>query len=439
MVRDCDIVVLGAGPAGVATALGLAGLGYRIALLDRPRRFPSLEGLSERALAGLHHLSCMHTLDEVTIEAQRSAWWNGLEFDGNREWLLDRSRFDRALREDARAADIRIVPGRAGRIEWRADHWRIESAATETLQSRYLIDARGRSSPRDRQGRRGPLTVALGQYWRLDHPEPAITRVLPFTDGWLWYAGCGNGRALVQLFVDARLPPRVQLATHYANILERIASARDWLHSAIPLGEPHARHAHMQCATEVIDTRQARVGDAALALDPLSGHGIYQALAGAMALIPAVHTLLARSGDPDSALAFYRERIAVDFQRMARLGRDFYRQEQRWPERDFWRLRRTWPDDEPVHGDPSAPARIETKPVSCDGVIETREVIVSADQPRGVWRIDGVALVPLLRWYRETQHTETERAPIRYAQHAALAPNACRRALAWLHRRGLLN
>lgn len=442
VIRAFDIAVLGTGPAGITSALGLTRLGYRVAVLGRARPYPALEGLAERARVGLRHLGCCRALAAPGVRAERHAHWNGARFSGNHEWLIDRAHFDAALREDVRDAGVTLLDGRVERCRWQVPLWWIDRRGPEpaTVTAHWLIEARGRAAPRQPGSPRGPLTVALAQCWQLAHAMAASTRVIPQADGWLWFATLGDGSALVQWFGDARLPPKARLAEHYRARLATVPEAREWLAGARAIGELNARQAHTQRAAEVIAEHSARVGDAALATDPLSGHGIYQALAGALSLIPVLNTLWRHPERATLARTFYRERMVGDFLRLARLGRDFYRQEQCWPDRPFWQTRQSWPDNAPVHAAPdSAPVRIETRPVSRDDLIEPREVVVSADHPRGLWQVAGVELVPLLRWWRTQIGIDDSQAACRYAEYRDRPPEACLAALGWLRRYGLLD
>jgi flavin-dependent dehydrogenase len=444
VISAFDIAILGAGPAGIATALGLNRLGYGVAVLGRARPYPALEGLADRARIGLAHLGCRQALAAPGVRAERDAYWNGTRFSGNHEWLIDRAPLDTALGNDARDAGVILLDGRVEQCRRQAPLWRIDWRNPEgkpaTVTACWLIEARGRSASRQRDSPRGPLTVALAQHWQLARSLAASTGVIPHADGWLWFATLGDGTALVQWFGDARLPPKARLERHYRTRLAAVPEAREWLAGAHALGELHARQAYTQRAADPITEHSARVGDAALAIDPLSGHGIYQALAGALTLIPVVNTLLQRPERATLARAFYRERMVGDFLRLARLGRDFYRQEQRWPDRPFWQARQSWPDEAPVHAEPdSAPVRIETRPVSRDDLIESREVVVSADHPRGLWQVAGVELVPLLHWRRAQTGIDDGRAARHYAENCARPPEACLAALKWLRRYGLLD
>ena len=84
--------------------------------------------------------------------------------------------------------------------------------------------------------------------------------------------------------------------------------------------------------------------------------------------------------------------------RLCRVGRAFYEEEQRWPERPFWRHRGEWPDRKPPHPPMDAfPARIERRPVVEKGFVVEHEVVVTPDHPRGVWMVDGVPVAALHR------------------------------------------
>jgi hypothetical protein len=70
-----------------------------------------------------------------------------------------------------------------------------------------------------------------------------------------------------------------------------------------------------------------------------------------------------------------------------------------------------------------------------DGFVVAREVIVTADQPRGVFMADGVPLVALLRAVRAGEIASIEAASRCFDK----APGQVETALAWLRYRGLLD
>ena len=93
------ILILGAGPAGAAVALGLRRLGYAVTLVSEWRRFAALEGVSQRVLEALRGAGLNHALANATLPSQRQVSWNGQQHAQNIEFLLDRPTFDRGLRK----------------------------------------------------------------------------------------------------------------------------------------------------------------------------------------------------------------------------------------------------------------------------------------------------------------------------------------------------
>ena len=172
-----------------------------------------------------------------------------------------------------------------------------------------------------------------------------------------------------------------------------------------------------------------------MAVDPLSGNGIFQALSSALVAPPVINTLLQYPPDSQLAMEFYRDRVRHTFLRFARLGRDFYRLETRWPGNDFWRQRQLWPDDLPAHGD-SAPQLLglELRPVVAGDRICQRKVAVTSDQPLGIWHVGGVELAPLLELLPSA--AAARRTTLAERTAAAGAGDANRQAMleAWLRR-----
>ena len=109
-----DIAVLGGGPAGAVVAKTLSGYGYHVAIVAQERRFPAIEGLSERALQGLRYAGCSKALQRIGPRALRQAHWNGDRFAGNQEWIVERGTFDAGFLIEARG---RSAPHQAGVLQ----------------------------------------------------------------------------------------------------------------------------------------------------------------------------------------------------------------------------------------------------------------------------------------------------------------------------------
>lgn len=439
MIRT-DIVILGGGLSGAAAAVGLAGAGRQVVVIDAPRSHPVIEGVSERAAAGLRHAGLDRAHGTIGPWVPRTSHWNGEGRVANGERQVDRVRLDAALREDAAAAGARVRSGRVDRVDGRDGRWRVTTRGDETIDAAFLVEARGRRAPSGADGRRhGPASTALTRRWRLRDGVSAQTAVAAFPDGWAWFAALGDGHADLQIVVAGeRLPGKAGLASFYAAQVGAVEEAAEWCDGGAPVGPVIARNANATRAVAPVAARGIRIGDAAHALDPLSGHGQFEAIGTTLNAVAVVNTLCDRPDDAAIAARFYDERVSRAFLTRARSGRDFYRLERRWAERPYWRERAAWPDDLPSHPPPRArPPEIACRPVIVDGYVSERDVVLTADHPRGVWQIDGVALVPLMRFLDVGWRPGGELAEAA-ARHFNRSTRQVGTALAWLDGRGLL-
>lgn len=415
------IVVLGGGPAGAAVALGLRRLGHAVTVVGVPRAFDAIEGVSDRVVAGLRGLGIDAALAAIAEPSPRRATWAGQTTALNSERLVDRAAFDRLLWQELQehgverlaARVMRWTPGAHGEGGHALQIQRLDETQPQTLRARFVVEARGRLAPHPPQGvSRGPETVAL--LWRGQGAAggEAGSAVESLPGGWAWCARLPTGAVALQLTVDPSaitLPPRAQLGAFVRERLSTVDAALPFLD--IPATEVHAlaRTSGAVLAPEVCGEGWLRVGDAAMAADPLSGNGIFQSLSSALQAPMVVHTLLNHPADAPHARRFHTERVQGLFQRFARIGRDFYAQEARWADEPFWAARRAWPDALPAHGaEGHAPPHIEQRPVVDRDRIRLAEVLVTADQPLGIWHVDGVEVAPLWRAAQAAPRREVE-------------------------------
>lgn len=396
-----SILILGAGPAGAAVALGLRRLGHAVTLVSEWRRFAALEGVSQRVLEALRSAGLNHALANATLPSQRQVAWNGQQHAQNIEFLLDRPTFDRGLREDLRLAGVEVIEGRVLNVHSSADGHRVELDGGQRLTADFLVEARGRQAPASGRGLRGPETVSLLNRWQ-GAPGVTASAVESLEDGWAWMARRDDGQCYWQWTVDvasAQLPGKAQLLDY----CRARRQASDFAQAFFAGGQEselqlHARSSTAILAPQVCGDNWIRVGDAAMAVDPLSGNGIFQSLSSALQAPVVINTLLRKPERAALAQRFHRQRVEQLFLRFARIGRDFYADEQRWLDQPFWQARRQWPDAEVAHASADfAALRIERMPVLRDGFVDEAEVVITADQPLGIWHVQGIELAPLVR------------------------------------------
>jgi len=397
-MSEPHIVVLGAGPAGAATAIGLRRLGYPVTVVSDWRRFAAVEGVSQRVLEGLRHAGLGGALSEAAMPATRQVRWNGEHLQMNQEFLLDRQRFDRALRADLARAGVTLIEGRIREVV-RAEGHQVRLDDGQMLQAEFLVEARGRQAPLAADRMRGPETISLLNVWH-DAPGAPASAVESLDDGWSWMARLADGRCYWQITVDAQGVPTKAALPEYCATRRRDSALVAELFGAQAMepAQVHARSSTAILAGECVGDDWIRVGDAAMAVDPLSGNGIFQSLSSALQAPVVINTLLRRPERAALARQFHQQRVEQLFMRFARIGRDFYGQEQARAGLPFWARRRSWPDAQPLHlAADWQSVQVARRPVLREGFVDEAEVVVTADQPLGVWHLQGVELAPVVR------------------------------------------
>ena len=190
-----------------------------------------------------------------------------------------------------------------------------------------------------------------------------------------------------------------------------------------------ARHANTGEAN-ARDATRWRVGDAALALDPLSGQGMYEALRGARLVATAVQSVM-RGGDPQPAQRFVAERQEESWTSGVRTAAAFYRENA--ARGAFWSETATAYQHLLPNAAPVAP-RVERRPVLCGDRIQDRDVIVTTQYPRGVWHLADVPLVSLKGYLESAEHATVSGAAAALERPAAAVASA----IHWLQQTGIV-
>lgn len=404
MEKTHHIIIAGAGPAGAIAALGLARLNYQVTVISKPRTFDSCEGISERVVQALRAQSAHHTLNSIPAPSPRSVHWNGAHSLANTERLIARRVFDESLQKDLLQAGVSILEGQL--VSWRELTANIEvevqtNGEPVSLCGDFFVDARGRSaSAKGKERLKGPETLSLLLKWQTS-PGQQKSMAASLADGWAWLARLDDGQCYTQMTLSnthRNLPPKKHLERFVLEQLQCVEGFREFIGNAEITHSVIARSSTAILNCDPVTERSLRIGDAAMAVDPLSGNGIFQSLSTALSAPAVINTVLLKSEHKHIAQKFFRERVNHSFMRFARMGRDFYRLEHQWPESEFWQQRNHWPDTKATH-EPIAPEKItvEQKAVIHHNFVEATEVVITPDQPLGIWHLDGVVLAPIVK------------------------------------------
>lgn len=308
---EYDVAVIGAGPAGVVAARCLVQQGWRVAVIDpclsSTMRMETLPAAGVMLAQQLGLGDALAAACRGRVRAARLYWRAKPEtrcFGRDGPWVLERPDLDRALR--ALVPKERFIVGRLRSAHPSEDHisLRIESG---TVTARYALDARGRVAHRVRGQTAAPI-AALGFTARLDMAIPDCTMLLhALAQGWLW--GVAMPQSLVSGAVFLPVQKLAGLDAAQRQILLAQYLAKAGLH---PLRHVHAGPVWPAMMRTVRDPfiagRLLRIGDAALARDPIASHGLVHALRSGAQAAAAIATLLDPAGDNMAAKAFLRDR-----------------------------------------------------------------------------------------------------------------------------------
>ncbi len=299
----CDVIIVGAGPAGVSAAIHLRRAGKSVVVIDKasfPRDKCCGDGLTTAALRNLEALGLdprsLPSWKTVDTTTWRSPSGHTIHLDvphdgGVRVGVAKRVELDAALVDLARKSDIDIresTPLSSARVSGRNV---VVDAGNETFAAPFAIGADGVYSPLRRAlVPNGPAYLgeihAFRQYFENVEGPAAEKLWVSFErdllPGYVWSFPLGGGRANVGFGIERKPGESVQwMRDAWKDILQRPHVRAALGDNATP-SEPHKAWpipAHIR--SELLTAGHGRVlfiGDAARAVDPLTGEGIAQAL-----------------------------------------------------------------------------------------------------------------------------------------------------------------
>lgn len=340
-MRRTDVLVVGAGPAGTAAAIGLRRQGRDVVVIDKatfPRDKCCGDGLTTEALRLLEDLgvqpegvSNWNAVTDIVITSPRGRQVQlPLPTDGQFAAVVPRADLDHSLVQLAESAGATVVQGTSfDSLEELDDRVRVTTSTGETIDTRYVIAADGMWSPVRRSTQVGPASYrgewhAFRQYFCNVGPQAQHLVVWFEPDllpGYAWSFPLPGQRANVGFGINRGAGIKVgDMKQLWTDLLSRP-------HIRAVLGadaEPEDRHKAWPIPARVDQLPAAAgrvlfVGDAIGATDPMTGEGIAQALMTGMAAAEA----LSVSGPyrPDVAARHYKSRLSHELipdHRMAR-------------------------------------------------------------------------------------------------------------------------
>jgi flavin-dependent dehydrogenase len=422
------VLVVGGGPAGCAAAIRLAQLGHVTTLLERSKERPGAdygEALTPGVVGQLNFLGSDIAKIEhrfrfpgSEIKWQSSAWtFRVSPPDGA---TVVRTSLDSLLIATAECNGVRVMrPAAAAAAERHGNLWTVTTRTPEghvNIEADFLIDASGRAGFLPSERSRGvPRTIALFGHWT-GRDLPPIPRVEAGPTCWYWGSPIPGLWYTATIFIGHDdLPPRWDVAEFYRHSVER-ADLLDGSSAARLAGRVRARDASAYFDSKLIGDGFIKVGEAAMATDPLSSSGIQLAIQSGIAAGVTVNTLLLQPGSSEIAERFYRSMQGDAHERQAAWAATTYGECPQCHSTSFWRTRsaadppprsettavRVPLGDRAAKVSVSSEASVSFVPCAVGDFIEEREAVSHPGLHRPVAYVGGQPLCALLDEARRT-------------------------------------
>jgi flavin-dependent dehydrogenase len=330
-MRNCEVLIVGGGPAGASTATSLARAGIDVVRVDRarfPRPKPCAEYLSPEASRIRDSMGALSAVEStgaaqlkgVLVRAPNGATIRG-EFVAGHAYTPYRQRglsvrrevLDKVLIDAARASGAEVHEGaRATGLTPRASGHDVD-VGDRRIHAQLVIGADGLHSVMARRlgltrAARWPRRLALVTHYEGVEGIGELAEMHVEQDGFVGIADVGHGLTTVAMVVPARRAREVsgdkerfltQWIASKGHLAPRFARARRV--SPVRATGPFASQARRAWAQDAL-----LVGDAADFFDPFTGEGIFSALRGGeMAAVAAVSALKTQGSKRTRALSAY--------------------------------------------------------------------------------------------------------------------------------------
>jgi len=329
-VTEFDVLIVGAGIAGCATALELRSRGWRVGVLHQPQHACSFESLSPGAVRVLREWS----IDAGCDISDVVAWWGSDQEKhaahpgarvAQRNILADSLR-KRTIEQGA----VVYGSGSVLHTERVLDLWRIEyeaeGARDPRLRSRFLVDATGRRAVVGR--RLGAERLTLDQLFCIsaDIDEPKIVGSWTESEpnGW-WNLCCSLEGGTLSFY--SKTPMIRESRSEIAAYFNETKHLR-YLLPGPRLLNPYVRSCGSSRLAPCAGPGWFSVGDAAWTVQPLASGGVSKALRDARLVAQIL----------EQGTNYYDRFQTAEFTSYLGQLAQQYALEKRWTTSPFWKI-----------------------------------------------------------------------------------------------------
>jgi flavin-dependent dehydrogenase len=335
---DVDVVIVGGGPAGSASALWCVRQGLRVVVLERevfPRHRPG-ETLPPGVEPLFVQLGVADAIHAAGFSRHLGTWvsWSGprrfdpFGLDSRGSWYgfqAPREELDRILLDAVSGPNAAVrQPSRA--LHPLHDRGRVIGVATSDgpLFARWVIDASGGTHWLTRRlgiplQFASPRLIARYGYVTGSCPErDEAPEIVADETGWFWSARIAPG---LYHWTRLSLSEHDPLCGHPPEALARL----------MPVGRTRGANVTWRIVSQPAGPGYICVGDAAAVLDPASSHGVLKGLMSGMMAVHVISQVTSGNASIVAAIEAYSDWLRDWFQADARELRHMYQELPRPP------------------------------------------------------------------------------------------------------------